>query len=37
VGLKPMPALTLGDAPGPRLAYAIPISVGAVVTLWLRA
>ncbi len=37
VGVKPMPALTLGDARGPRLAYAIPISVGAVVTLWLRS
>jgi len=37
VGMKPMPALTLGNAPGPRLAYAIPIAVGTAVTLWLRS
>lgn len=36
-GIKPMPALTLADAPGPRLAYAVPISIGAMVTLWLRS
>lgn len=36
-GVKPMPLMTLGDAPGPRLAYALPICVGAVVTLWLRS
>ncbi len=36
-GVKPMPALTLADAAGPRLAYALPIALGTVVTLWLRA
>jgi len=36
-GVRPMPALTLADARGPRLAYAIPISIGAVITVWLRA
>ncbi len=37
VGVKPMPALTLGDAPGPRLAYASPLCLGTAVTLWLRS
>ncbi|MFB3855365.1 MAG: prepilin peptidase [Vicinamibacterales bacterium] len=35
-GVRPVPSLTLDDARGPRLAYALPISVGAMVTLWLR-
>ena len=35
-GLKPYPGLTLDTAGGPRLAYAIPIAVGAMVTIWLR-
>jgi prepilin peptidase CpaA len=34
-GLQPVPTLTLEDATGPRLAYAIPLTVGAMVTLWL--
>lgn len=35
-GLRPLPHLTLDTAGGPRLAYAIPIAVGAVATVWLR-
>jgi prepilin peptidase CpaA len=34
VGPKPVPGLTLSDGHGPRLAYAIPIAVGALCTLW---
>jgi prepilin peptidase CpaA len=34
VGLKPVPGLTLDSAQSPRLAYAIPILMGTVVTLW---
>ena len=33
-GVGPVPGLTLADAPGPRLAYAVPIAVGAMVALW---
>ena len=33
-GPKPVPGLTLSDGDAPRLAYAIPIAVGAVCTLW---
>jgi prepilin peptidase CpaA len=33
-GLKPMPDLTLEHNAGPRLAYAVPIFVGLLVTLW---
>ena len=33
-GLKPVPGLTLGDTRSPRLAYAIPITIGALCTLW---
>jgi prepilin peptidase CpaA len=36
VGPKPMPALTLERGDGPRLAYAVPIFIGTVATLWLR-
>ena len=36
VGPKPLPELTLEGSTAPRLAYAIPIFVGTVVTLWLR-
>ena len=36
VGPRPMPALTLERSEAPRLAYAVPIFVGAVVMLWLR-
>jgi prepilin peptidase CpaA len=35
-GLKPMPGLTLKHAGAPRLAYAVPMLAGLVVTLWLR-
>jgi prepilin peptidase CpaA len=35
VGVKPVPSLTLESANTPRLAYAIPIFAGTVVTLWL--
>lgn len=35
-GVRPVPDLTLEGARGPRLAYALPITVGAMVTLWLR-
>ena len=34
VGFKPVPDLTLDTAKTPRLAYAFPIFVGIVVTLW---
>jgi prepilin peptidase CpaA len=36
VGPRPMPELTLDGARGPRLAYAIPIAIGTMVTLWLK-
>ena len=35
-GLRPMPAVTLENSAAPKLAYAIPIFVGTVVTLWQR-
>jgi prepilin peptidase CpaA len=35
-GLRPVPELTLSTSKGPRLAYAAPILVGTIVTLWLR-
>ena len=35
-GVRPLPAVTLQSATGPRLAYAVPIAIGTVVTLWLR-
>ena len=34
VGLRPVPNLTLDSAKTPRLAYAIPIFAGTVMTLW---
>jgi prepilin peptidase CpaA len=33
-GPRPLPALTLERGSGPRLAYAVPMFVGALVTLW---
>ena len=36
VGPRPMPALTLEKSEAPRLAYAVPIFIGTVATLWLR-
>jgi prepilin peptidase CpaA len=35
-GLSPVPGLTLKDSKSPRLAYAIPITIGVVCTLWRR-
>lgn len=35
-GLRPVPGLTLGDTQSPRLAYAIPITIGVLCTLWTR-
>ena len=32
---SPIGGLTLDDARGPRIAYAVPISIGALVALWL--
>jgi prepilin peptidase CpaA len=34
VGLKPVPGLSLDAGDGPRLAYALPILAGTLVTLW---
>lgn len=36
VGPRPLPELTLSQGKGPRLAYAIPITVGGLLALWLR-
>ena len=36
VGLRPAPELTLEDASGPRLAYAVPVLTGLMVMLWLH-
>ena len=35
-GLGPVPGLTLKDGSSPRLAYAIPITIGVLCTLWRR-
>jgi prepilin peptidase CpaA len=35
-GMKPVPGLTLKDSNSPRLAYAIPITIGVLCTLWRR-
>jgi prepilin peptidase CpaA len=35
-GVQPLPAVSLEQAHGPRLAYAFPIAIGTVVTLWLK-
>jgi prepilin peptidase CpaA len=35
-GVRPLPAVTLEETRGPRLAYAFPIAIGTVVTLWLK-
>jgi len=34
-GVSPISGMTLTDARGPRLAYAVPIAVGALLALWL--
>jgi len=36
VGPRPVPGLTLEESKAPRLAYAVPIFAGTVVTVWLR-
>jgi len=36
VGIRPLPELTLQHGRGPRLAYAVPIAAGALVTLRLK-
>ena len=35
-GIRPLPEITLEHSRGPRLAYAVPILAGTMVTLWLR-
>jgi prepilin peptidase CpaA len=35
-GLRPLPELTLEHGRAPRLAYAVPILAGTMVTLWMR-
>ena len=35
-GVKPLPEITLEHSRGPRLAYALPILAGTMVTLWLK-
>jgi prepilin peptidase CpaA len=35
-GVQPLPAVSLEQAHAPRLAYAFPIAIGTVVTLWLK-
>ena len=35
-GLKAAPEMTLSSHSGPRLAYAVPVLAGLVLTLWLR-
>jgi prepilin peptidase CpaA len=35
-GMKPMAPLTLEQGKGPRLAYAVPMLMGMVITLWLH-
>ena len=36
VGIRPVPELMLSTQQGPRLAYAVPVLAGLMVTLWLR-
>jgi prepilin peptidase CpaA len=36
MGLRPAPELTLSTHQGPRLAYAVPVLAGLMVTLWLQ-
>ena len=35
-GIRPLENVTLQGTRGPRLAYALPIAIGTVVTLWLK-
>lgn len=36
MGVQPLPEVTLEGTRGPRLAYAVPVAIGTMVTLWLR-
>jgi prepilin peptidase CpaA len=36
MGVRPLESVTLEGGHGPRLAYAVPISIGTLVTLWVR-
>jgi prepilin peptidase CpaA len=36
IGVRPVPGLTLSDAGSVRLPYALPLAVGAALTLWLH-
>jgi prepilin peptidase CpaA len=36
VGIKPLPEVTLKSGHAPRLPYAVPITAGLLVTLWLQ-
>jgi hypothetical protein len=36
MGLRTSPELTLANDAAPRLAYAVPVLAGLVLTLWLR-
>jgi prepilin peptidase CpaA len=36
MGVRPLEQVTLAGTRGPRLAYAVPISIGTLVTLWLK-
>ena len=36
VGIRPVPELMLSTQQGPRLAYAVPVLAGLMVTLWMR-
>ena len=36
MGVRPVSAVTLEGSRGPRLAYAVPITIGTMVTLWLK-
>jgi prepilin peptidase CpaA len=37
MGIRPVDELTLDGTRGPRLAYALPIAIGTLVTLWLES
>jgi prepilin peptidase CpaA len=36
MGVQPLDAVSLQGSNGPRLAYAVPIAIGTVVSLWLK-
>jgi prepilin peptidase CpaA len=35
-GVRPVPGITLKETRGPRLAYALPITLGVILALWFR-